>query len=199
MRTSLRNFFDRFVAAGIGDPKKIARYSDNIQLVSVVDDPGTSPRSWTTYAFRVLLDTAALGDFPTIELQAGPNGLWIMGYQTGSIAATINTWGIAELTPAGGPWRVGPTQMVLDEANISIFGDGVSQARVQFGGRLKPDLPTFHWRSRVNTEAGRTESITATGTEWSGSDIWLSPGRVLVYQHLSANDRFGGVIWREST
>jgi len=200
MRNNLRNVFNRFLAAGIGDAKKRARYSDDIQLVSIVDDFRTgAPVSQGTYGAHFLLDTTS-GNFPTLEIQAGANGLWLMAYATGSLGSTINTWTIPELTPpTDPPWKVGPFQVTMDAATISFLSDGRPPlARMQHGGRLKPDIPTQRWRWTINNLVQiRTEVSGVTGTQAGSNDIWLAPGRVLVFQHEIGADRFGGILWRE--
>jgi len=199
MRTNLVNFFQRFRAAGIGDAKKAARYSDDIQLVREVSEGSAGiPFDYDNlipdpippvYEFMIIPGGPA--GRPTVELHPGGRGLWLLATLTSNtIAANIATWTIPE--PGRGLFD-GPTTPT--QANSSSYGNAQdSLAHIESGNFLPEDIPPL--------TPQRTALLAVNGGQGSffyvNMPFFVAPGTVVTQQRIGANGSiFLGFIWRD--
>jgi len=198
MRTVLSSLFDRFRSAGIGDAKKRARYSDDIQLVTVVDNfslglptipfsydnliPSTVP---PIYEFAV----TATGAFSsTWELVPGGRGLWLyrINFQN-SIAFNYAYWTL----PA--PRLVAPTVVNPTQLNASAFGSGADSLATINHGNIANDSPANTPRHVVSTPGGG-----GLGYHDLPQPFFCPVGMIVTVQVLaSSTDREMGFTWRD--
>jgi len=204
MRTSLTDFFDLFRVGGIGDAKKRPRYSDDIQLTSIVQDliprgggvgGGFTP-GWQNpvpvlvqHAVRIFQSQVA-GERTRFEMQAlaTGGGLWITGVFTATNAAIAHFFTTGSLLG-------GFTTFVPTEANSSAYGDGVAPTAVLQTGTTLVPAPGQAERYDYGDGPGKLTPdrfIGNTGYRYIG------PGRVFVVQLNTANvPEFFGVDWIE--
>jgi len=187
MRTVLSDLFARFRSAGIGDAKKKARYSDDIQLVTVVDNFSlglpTIPYSYDNlvpstvpplYEVGVSLGT---GNRPTYELIPGGRGLWL--YAILFQQATAFNWAYWTLPAAriGAPTIVNPTQ-----ANSGAFGTGADSLATFQSGFTAEDKPT-----NVMRRAVASQSNGGIGYHNLPQPYFCAVGTIITAQVLSSN------------
>jgi len=198
MRTVLSRLFERFQSAGIGDAKKRARYSDDIQLVTVVDNfslglptipfsydnliPSTVP---PLYEVGASLGT---GNRPTYELSPGGRGLWLYGiiWQP-STAFNWGYWTIpAFRIPV--PTVVNPTQL-----NAGAFGNAQDSLATFQSGFTAQDIP-----SNVMRRASVSQANGGTGMHTFPQPYFVAVGTVITAQVINSNTgREIGFMYRD--
>jgi len=199
MRTVLSDLFARFVSAGIGDAKKRARYSDDIQLVSQVDDfseaaPGI-PFDYdnlipTTVGNVYEVSTFEAGPTrPVVELVAGGRGIWLLAalHSTAS-AANLAWWTLPAARVPALTRSFTPTQ-----ANSIVYGDGsdsLSTFNVGDAPQDNPaDAPLRIALIAVNGGSGQFIYNRA---------LFIAPGQVVTQMRLGSNTDFPmGFRWRD--
>jgi len=202
MRTSLFNFFDRFRTGLIGDAKKQPRYSDDIQLVSVVQDisggggggsgfaPGWAAPDPVLGEFFVQFVQAALaGQRGRIELQASATGggLWV------EQAVSTPDINLFAFTLAAFSGLTGVVTINATAANSSAFGNGADATAVIERGTTADSQPANAWRFTIGTSAHVLGSL-----KTSHFPIYIGPGRVFVLHIFTANlSANWGLQWRE--
>jgi len=199
MRTNLRNLFDRFVSAGIGDAKKQARYSDDIQLVSQVDDfseaaPGI-PFDYdnlipTTIGNVYEVETFEPGPLrPVVELVAGGRGIWLLAVlQSTATAANLAWWTLPDPRIPALTRSFTPSQ-----ANCSCWGDGSDSLSTFNVGDAAEDDP-------ANTPQ-RIALIAVNGGQGQyqyNRALYIAPGQVVTQMRIGSNADFRmGFRWRD--
>jgi len=201
MRTSRFNFFDRFRAAFIGDEKKQPRYSDDIQMVSVVQDvsgvgggggfvPGFEAPDPVHIEYATMVSTPAVGgQFGRMELicSAAGGGLWVSAI-IGTTATNVNGRIFTLAAPSGLLTRLLP-----DATNATAFGDGSPATAIIDSGNTAFLPPNTFWRTNSGTSTDQHGGPSALQ-----APVYISPGRVFVFQMSNALlAGFFGVYWRE--
>jgi len=199
-RTSLFNFFDRFRTGLIGDAKKQPRYSDDIQLVSVVQDisggggggsgfaPGWAAPDPILAEYGVqFIEASVAAQRARIELLAlaTGGGLWVeQGLASGDV--NLFAFTIAALTGLG-------TTLNPTAANSSAFGSGAAATAILEHGTTALGNPANAWRFTIGTTAHTLASIKS-----SHFPIYVAPGRVFVLHSFNSNFSVNwGLQWRE--
>lgn len=202
MRNSLFNFFDRFRAGLIGDAKKQPRYSDDIQLVSVVQDvsgvggggggfvPGFQAPDPIHIEYCTMVSTPAVaGQFGRMELicSAAGGGLWVSAL-IGTTATNVNGRIFTIAAPSGLFTRLLP-----DQTNATAFGAGLPATAIVDSGNTVFLPPNTFWRTNSGTSTDQHGGPSALQ-----DPVYVAPGRVFVFQMSNALlAGFFGVYWRE--
>ncbi len=203
-RTSLFNFFDRFRAGQIGDAKKQPRFSDDIQMVSMVQDlsigagvqsgfsPGYAAPSpvLVEYAFHRFQASVA-GQFVRIELVAAAApagaGLWVMSWAYPAVIPR----GVFVFTLAA---PTGLPNFPATQATASAFGDGADATALLNMGTTAAAPPASAWFIRSISE--QNEARKRRLTDYGG--IYIGPGRVFCIQSDTAGSIAEyTIMWRE--
>lgn len=199
-RTSLFEFFARFRAGGIGDAKKQPRYSDDIQLVSVVQDiaaTGAGFDRFESLAPTIMPSYGAhmLGPGPQRsvgQLRAGEFGLWL----TGIFLGTAGSFFAIDIWTEGALVALDDVQTDLDPVtalNCSAWGDGRNAlAVIRFGNQIVPFVPPAQSWSNFGSNAGQR-----TGVMVLPEPTYIGPGRVVFIQHTGNGSQNLGYYWRE--
>jgi len=196
MRTSLFNFFDRFRTGEIGDPKKQPRYSDDIQMVSVVQNlspspafvPGFSVPNPILREYAIFFNLLGAGGFGRVEVipSTTGNGIWISG-----ILGTLTNIDGRHFTiaaPSGLATRVFP-----NETNATAFGEGLPATTIIDHGIGLVSPPSTMWR---NTTGAQDDTRTSMYDLFA--PVYIAAGRVYVFQMTQGGvNGFIGVYWRE--
>jgi len=199
MRTVLSELFARFVSAGIGDAKKRARYSDDIQLVSLVDDFSLGragiPFEYDNVIPSTVGNVYELVTFTagplrsTVELVAGGRGIWLLAaLHSTSTAANIATWTRSAVRAPALATIFTPTQ-----ANATCYGDGGDSLSEFRAGDAAEDVPadTPTRIALVATNAGE-------GAYKYPQALFIAPGQVVTQQRIGSNTNFPlGFTWRD--
>ncbi len=197
-RTSLFNFFARFTGAGIGDPKKRARFSDDIQLVSVVQDvsggsafnrfQSVAPTIMPSYGFSGVTPGPNRG---ILQLLAGPFGLWWTAVWMGTAGSffAVELWTEAALITLTTETDIDP----VTATDASAWGDGRNSASaIRIGDNTAlASRPTAPWAFH-GSNAG-----TRTGYNIMPEPTYIGPGRNLIMQHTGNGAQNVGFYWRE--
>jgi len=196
MRTNLVDFFARFRAAGIGDAKKRARYSDDIQLVREVSEGSAGiPFDYdnliptTIGQVYEVLSTESGPNRPTIELVAGGRGIWLMAALHSTFAAAnIAWWSIPAVRAPALARSFTPTQ-----ANSGNWGDGSDSLSTFNVGTAVEDVPAeVPVRiALIATNAGQGQFVYERA-------LYVAPGQVVTSQRIGSNSAFAmGFRWRD--
>jgi len=198
MRTVLSDLFARFRSAGIGDAKKKARYSDDIQLVSVVDNFSlglpTIPFSYDNLIPSTVPPLYELGisgggaQRSTWELVPGGRGLWL--YRVNYQSATQFNYAFWTI-PA--PRLVAPTVINPTQANSAAYGSGADSLAIVNVGAITEDRP-----ANVQRRVAVSAANGGLGYHQMPQPWFCAVGTIVTLQILGSNtDRELGFTWRD--
>lgn len=199
MRTSLFNFFDLFRPV-IGDAKRQPRLSDDVQLVSIVQDliprGGGGAAGWVVgyeaptpavaefgARFAIAAVAAEVATVAILAVGTG-GGIWVMP------ATAENTMSARLYTQAALP-GLGST-LNATAANATSFGaGGAATAIVEFGTQVSADPANAMGINPGATRVGGQQNLVL-------QPIFIGPGRVFMYESTAANAQADQVLtWRE--
>jgi len=195
-RPNLRNLVNRWRAAGIGGSGQFAKYSDDIQLATLVDDFTT--RAPFGYFNRIPdpivphYEVATNEPAPpvgraTVELIPGGRGAWVFALlHSTSVAANLRWWTIA--AP-----RVPALNRIFTPTALTAgcYGDG-RDSLAEFRVGKAPEDPPPNVQLRIALIATNS----GDGRYAYDHPIYLAPGRVLTQQRIASNQDFNmGFEW----
>jgi len=205
VRTSLTNFFNLFRTGGIGDAKRQPRFSDDIQLTSIVQDliprgggvgggfvPGWQEPVPVLVQFgfhRFQSQVAAERTRLEILALATGGGIWITSiYSSQTQVVSAQMFTIPALTGLAN--RTLPTA-----ANASAYGTGAAATAIVDMGTSAISSPASAERHNIG-KGTQDEPAYFTGN--GTSPTYIGPGRVFVIQLFTVNvPEFLGLNWIE--
>jgi len=196
MRPNLRNLVARWRAAGIGGADRFAKYSEDIQLVTLADDFST--RAPFGYFNRIpdpivphyeVVTNEGTGGRATVELIPGGRGAWVFAVlHSSASAANLAWWTLtAPRVPALG--RIfNPTALTG-----AAYGDGRdSLAEFRVGVAPEDRPPNVQLRvALLSTNGGE-------GRYAYDHPLYIAPGLVLTQQRIASNLAYNlGFEWTD--